>query len=240
MSCCREGFVVSWDALGKVLSTDWEKWCFPSTQHWWCLSCSAWSRSGFPLTRATWTYWRESKGRPWDEGIRVCSLWGKAGRAFSAWRMLSGGSHQCVLIHKESTQSGESHVGLCGSQWLDRSQWTLTGTLEVLSEYQKTFFYCADVGALADCPQKFWHLPPWGYLKTIWTWSWAACCRCPCLSTGLDKMASRDPCQSQPSYHSVSIGGHSYRVDISVSLLFSVLFDPCSSLRVCFLLFQDN
>lgn len=140
MSCCREGFVVSWDALGKVLSTDWEKWCFPSTQHWWCLSCSAWSRSGFPLTRATWTYWRESKGRPWDEGIRVCSLWGKAGRAFSAWRTLSGGSHQCVLIHKESTQKRREPCGfpVAGQKSVD-TNWNTGGSLWIS---ENTFLLC--------------------------------------------------------------------------------------------------
>lgn len=41
-------------------------------------------------------------------------------------------------------------------------------------------------------------LPPWRYLMPSWTWSWTTYCSWPCLSRGLDVIASRDPFPPQP------------------------------------------
>lgn len=44
-------------------------------------------------------------------------------------------------------------------------------------------------------PERFWNLPPWRSPKATWTWSWATGSGCPCLSWGLDQMASRSSFQ---------------------------------------------
>lgn len=67
----------------------------------------------------------------------------------SVWRRLSGRSYQCVLIHKESSK--ETEPG--GFVWFPvagQESMTLTGTLEVLSDCQKTLLYHVDVRALAQ------------------------------------------------------------------------------------------
>lgn len=47
-------------------------------------------------------------------------------------------------------------------------------------------------------PEGLWHLHPCRYQKTSWTWSWATCCRWPCLNRGVQQGWIRWP----PGVHS--------------------------------------
>lgn len=61
-----------------------------------------------------------------------------------------------------------------------------------------TFSLLRGLSSGTGCQEKLWSLPAWRSSKATWTWSWSTCFGCPCLSKGLDQMASKGPIQPQP------------------------------------------
>lgn len=89
------------------------------------------------------------------------------------------------------------------AQWQNRRQWPQTETHNVHSEYQKIAFLLWEWPSTGTgCSERWCSIRPWRHSVASWMWSWAAGCRRPHLSTGIDQMTSRAAFQPHLFYDS--------------------------------------
>jgi len=72
----------------------------------------------------------------------------------------------------------------------------------------------------AGCPGRLRTLHPWRCSEAVWTRSWATGCRWPCLSTGWDKMSSRDNFAPQPFCASFAMYYNHFLLSVSLEFMY--------------------
>ena len=85
-------------------------------------------------------------------------------------------------------------------------------SLETVSSFCLNFFTVRVTEHWFRYPERLWGLCLCRYSKAVWTWSWAACSRLPCLSTGgVDKVTSRGLFQPHSFWDSVTWWFYGYQ-----------------------------
>jgi len=174
----------SWAALGRTLPAGRKRWSFLSTQR----QEYAPGVLGSPvLQRHRHAEGSPVKGREDDWELETFL------RGEAEWPGITHSGEE------KAQQSSYWNVEMSNREWgreirawlssilhQQERQWATTEIDENPFKHRKTLFFqwvCSDTGM--GCPDRLWNVHGRRYWKAIWTQSWAACSRWPCLSNGV-------------------------------------------------------
>jgi len=179
--------MLSWAALGKVLSAGWGRSFFPSTQHWWGHTWSTVSSPGLLNTRETWASWRDSNEGP-SRWFRVWSIWytkkGWQGCDCLTWK--TEGSVRISSMHINTCKEGAKRMEpdfsvIPSDRTRGNGQWNTGDSVWISGN---TLFLSGWLSTGIGCSGKLWIPPPWKYRKASWMWSCTTSSKWPCMNRG--------------------------------------------------------
>lgn len=143
--------------------------------------------------------------------------WGQAESCgCSAWSTEDSGGISSMNIN--TWREGAKRTDLGSFPWCSVIWTEAVGTNWIMTESGWTSFFTVRVTwpIGTGCPQR-WNPLTLRYPEFVWTWSWTASFRCPCLSgRGLNQMTFRSPFQPQLFCDSVAKGGQTTLVVFTV------------------------
>lgn len=156
-----------------------KKKSLPSTQHWWCQTWNSVLSYGIPRTRGMDTLERAQWRAAEVTVLEHLPCEGRLRAACSAWRGLRGNLINACKYLEGDAKKAEPGSFQCAQSRGNRHK--MKDRRFCLS-IRKVFALWGRSGTASGCPGRWWALPPCGYTRAVWTWSWASGSGWPCLA----------------------------------------------------------